>query len=344
MARQFQGRDTAQALRRVKAELGPEAVIVSTRPCTGGVELTAAAPGESFEAAPSGPNLQTLVDEIGGLKSLITTHLLSLDDQAEWGEAALNPAQAARAYFQAQEMDDEVAGRLLTPLIDAPAEGFRQKLEARLAAAVKCADPLCPAPGRPRIVYLVGPTGVGKTTTVAKLAAGAALGDGRRVGLLTVDTYRIGAPEQLKVYGRIMGLPVVVAERPEDLPTALKTLQRCEVILVDTAGRRPSDQQGLAAMRRFIDQTPGAGVLLCLAANTRARDLAEVIERFGALPLTGLIFTKIDESDTYGALFSAGCRLRLPVSHLTCGQRVPEDIIPLTPERLARLVLRRYGG
>ncbi len=347
MARRFQGTGAAQALKRVKAELGPEAIILGAKRTAAGIEVLAAPPGETVETGGTGERgepitLRSLAEEIGGLKGLITTHLLSAE--APWGEAAVSPAQEALGRLLSQEVDPELAGRMLAPLIDAPAADLEEKLVTILAGAVRQGDPLRPGPAGPRLVYLVGPTGVGKTTTAAKLAARAALGDGWRVGLLTIDTYRVGAPEQLKVYGRIMGLPVVVAERPEDVVPAVETLRRCQIILVDTAGRSPADEQGLAAMNRYLEAGPRAEVLLCLAANTRSRDLATVVGRFRNLPLTGLIFTKIDESDTYGHLFTQAVRLALPVTHLTCGQRVPEDILPASPERVARLVLRRHGA
>jgi flagellar biosynthesis protein FlhF len=338
VARRFTGAGAAQALRRVKAELGPEAIILGSKRTADGVEVIAAGPGEATEGCET-ITLRSLAEQIGGLRGLITTHLLSND--APWGETPLSPAQEALGHLLAQEVDSELAGRLLTPLIDAPAENFEEQMAAALAGPVSEADPMRPGQTSPRLVYLVGPTGVGKTTTVAKLAARAALSDGLRVGLLTIDTYRVGAPEQLKVYGRIMGLPVVVAERPEDVVPAVETLRRCQVILVDTAGRSPVDTAGLAAMKRYIQAGPRAEVLLCLAATTRGRDLAGVVGRFRDLPLTGLIFTKIDESDTYGGLYTQAVRLKLPVTHLTCGQRVPEDILPATAERVARLVLRR---
>jgi flagellar biosynthesis protein FlhF len=339
VARRFQGTGAAQALQRVKAELGPEAIILGAQRTAAGVEVIAAPPGESFERGET-ITLRTLAEEIGGLKGLITTHLLAAE--APWGGEAVSPAQEALGHLLSQEVDPELAGRMLAPLINAPAEEIKERLVKTMAGALGQSDPLRPGSAGPRLVYLVGPTGVGKTTTVAKLAARAALGDGWRVGLLTIDTYRVGAPEQLKVYGRIMGLPVVVAERPEDVLPAVETLRRCQIILVDTAGRSPADAAGLAAMNRYLEAGPQAEVLLCLAANTRGRDLETVIRRFRDLPLTGLIFTKIDESNTYGHLFTQAVRLALPVTHLTCGQRVPEDILPASPERVARLVLRRH--
>ncbi|MCG3110474.1 MAG: flagellar biosynthesis protein FlhF [Candidatus Manganitrophus sp. SB1] len=187
-----------------------------------------------------------------------------------------------------------------------------------------------------KVVALIGPTGVGKTTTVAKLAAHHFRKKGK-VTLATLDTYRIGAVEQLKIYAKIIGAPVVVSE--DRLKEAVARRQEGELILIDTAGRshlNASQLESLAVLSRI--EAP-VETHLVLSSNTRERDLEEIIDRFSAVPISYFLFTKTDETRNYGSLLTAMRRKGKPLSYLTMGQRVPEDIEVATPKRIADLVL-----
>ncbi len=191
----------------------------------------------------------------------------------------------------------------------------------------------------PRRIALIGPTGVGKTTTIAKLAAGYLARHGRSAALITIDTYRIAAVEQLKVYGTIMRLPVEVVTAPEQMATVLARHADKDVLFIDTAGRSPRDAMSLDDLRQFLRPEYNIETHLVLAATAAERNLLEAARCFEQFAPQSYIFTKLDESLDLGALVNLQARKRRPVSYLTNGQRVPEDILLADPSRLAELVL-----
>jgi flagellar biosynthesis protein FlhF len=186
---------------------------------------------------------------------------------------------------------------------------------------------------------LIGPTGVGKTTTLAKLAADYLTHFDGKVALVTIDTYRIAAVEQLKVYGEILCLPVEVVFSPAELQAAFARHADKDLILVDTAGRSPRDDQRLDELAAFLGPDSATSKHLVLAAPTRNRELQETVRRFGRLPLDSIIFTKLDECEDRGALLNIPARQDLPVSYLTNGQRVPEDLLTAKPATIADFVM-----
>ncbi|WP_298266761.1 flagellar biosynthesis protein FlhF [Geobacter sp.] len=219
------------------------------------------------------------------------------------------------------------------------AETIRPFLPQAFKSVIKCAGPLTLKKNGPRIIALVGPTGVGKTTTVAKLAALYSLREGHRAALVTIDNFRVGAVEQLKTYSRIMGVPVEVAATPMELEAAIELHSDKELILIDTAGRSPKDMEKIGELKGFLESRFAIEIHLCLAATTRDRELQEIVERFGVLPISRVIFTKLDESESYGCIVNAHLRTKFPLSFFTTGQRVPEDLEIATAGRLAGLVL-----
>jgi flagellar biosynthesis protein FlhF len=187
------------------------------------------------------------------------------------------------------------------------------------------------------VVALVGPTGVGKTTTLAKIAARAVLEARRKVALLTVDTYRIGAADQLARYGEIMGVPVLVARDRNELRRAAERVREADLVLVDTAGRsNPEDALRQAELVRSI---PRVQVHLVLSAATGASELAAIAERYRAVQPDRLVFSKLDEASGPGGILSAAVRIGRPVACIADGQRVPEDLHALTGPELTDLVL-----
>jgi flagellar biosynthesis protein FlhF len=189
------------------------------------------------------------------------------------------------------------------------------------------------------VIALVGPTGVGKTTTAAKIAAQCALGERRKVALITNDTYRIAAVEQLRIYARIMSVPMEVALHPSDLPQLLDGFSDKDVILIDTVGRSPFDDMQMGELQGFLKSDDRIESLLLVSANTDARELERVIQRYYPLGPRGLVVTKLDEASSFGALFSASLQSRLPFAFFTNGQRVPEDLRQATPEDAASWTL-----
>lgn len=181
--------------------------------------------------------------------------------------------------------------------------------------------------GDPDILALVGPTGVGKTTTAAKLAAWYHLHEGKKVTLLSMDCYRIGATDQLRTYARIMRLPCEVAVRKEDLPAAISRHRDADLIIIDTAGKSPYDPHHVDELADWFAPLRGVLPLLCLSATTKKEDLAQIVSSYQSLAPHSVILTKLDETRAYAALCQQVAVAQMPVGYLTMGQRVPEDFM-----------------
>ena len=194
--------------------------------------------------------------------------------------------------------------------------------------------------GSPRVIALVGPTGVGKTTTTAKLAAMSAFNNGKKVAMITMDIFRVGAVEQLKTYSKIMGIPLDVASTPKELEKAVEKHSSCDLIFIDTAGRSHKDKEKLDEMKGFFEQKIPVEVYLCLSATTKDRELEEILNRFKIFQIGKVVFTKIDESESCGNMVNLLMKDKLPIAYFTTGQRVPEDIEVATPAGLAAMILR----
>ncbi len=185
----------------------------------------------------------------------------------------------------------------------------------------------------PKAVALVGPTGVGKTTTIAKLAS-RLVGEGLKVGLATIDTFRIAAVEQLKIYAKILNIPIDVVITPQDLGRALHLRKGFDVILIDTAGRGQRDLEQIGELAKFFSGQPPVDVKLTLSASSSERQMEEAIRNFSALSLSSIVFTKLDEAAQLGPVFNQGVKTGLPVAYFTTGQRVPEDMEEAGAKRL----------
>ena len=193
----------------------------------------------------------------------------------------------------------------------------------------------------PKTVILVGPTGVGKTTTLAKLAAQYSMVAKRRVGLLTIDTFRIGAVEQLRIYANILELPLKVASTPEQMRQSIREYQDMDLVLVDTGGRSQKDRAKMAELLNFVSKRDDMyyELHLLLGAATKNRDLIEITREFGKMVIDYLIFTKLDECNSFGGIFNEVVWTQKPISYLTTGQNVPDDIEVAESSRIVQLVL-----
>ncbi len=217
-------------------------------------------------------------------------------------------------------------------------------LKARVAGLmeedIQISGPIRVTPGRCRLAALVGPTGVGKTTTIAKLAANFRLKEKRRVGLITVDTYRIAAVEQLRTYADIIDLPMHVVSTPREMRETVERMSHLDLILLDTAGRSPKDEIRLQELKVFLNEAGADEVHLVLGCVAGARALQQTAEQFGVVGPTSLILTKLDESEGLGNILPLLRNGGLPLSYLTDGQNVPDDIEIADAHRLARMILQ----
>jgi flagellar biosynthesis protein FlhF len=390
--RTFRAPDSAAALAAVKAALGPEAVILSTRAVDGGlfrrqeVEITAAlgpleedvprarprprtaaaavaahaaanpdarlataneplpASGLPARPAPSRPpDEDPLTAEVRYLRRSVeeARHALySVTREARAGRDMQLPPAAAEVHARltGRGVESALAEGLVRSALDVAGADpaailsvVRDLLGERL---VPCRAPWL-HDGR-HVIAVVGPTGVGKTTTLAKMAARAILEAKKRVAFVTLDTYRVGATEQLARYGEIMGAPVLVARDRGELGRAMERVADADLVLVDTAGRSsPEDVARQAALVRSIARVQ---LHLVVSAATGAHELAAVADRYRALLPDRLVVTKVDEAAGPGGILSASVRISRPISCVADGQRVPEDLHALTGPQLVELV------
>jgi len=189
------------------------------------------------------------------------------------------------------------------------------------------------------IICFIGPTGVGKTTTIAKIAADYLLSDEKKVGLITSDTYRIAAVEQLKTYASILNIPIRVVESSEDLTAAMDDLSDCDIILMDTAGRNYQQQQYIDDLQRMLPEKKKIQIKLVLSLTSKYEDMKKIIENFETIAMDELILTKKDETSSAGAILNLIYHYSIPIRYIANGQNVPDDILTVTPELIADFVL-----
>ncbi len=246
------------------------------------------------------------------------------------------------------DVEDEIARELIAKLqqhatpeqLDNTASTI-SLLTALVERELRCTEPLLPKRGYRRVAMLVGPTGVGKTTTIAKLAGRFGLEGDLRVGLITVDTYRVAAVDQLRTYAEIIDLPLQVVSNPAELSAALEQFAEFDLVLIDTAGRSPHDDRQLEELKQLVAAATPDDICLVLSLASGARSLRSTAERFAAVRPTSLILTKLDEAAGCGGLLSVSRDIAVPISYFTLGQEVPRDIEPANACRAARVILGR---
>ncbi len=406
--KRFEGVDMQEVLRLVKDELGPHAVILSTRHIKKGkgafgmfgrpiVEVTAAVDREEepplvvrpqlgrrpMPSMPAEANARDATDLVRALDPLQR----DMDQVKELLEQlATKERYAPQVNFPSLEREMNAVKRLIEHLVGKQQDtssplfpstimpyyqrmlgcGLEEPLARRMAEKVQnsltkdklederyvrgyfanmlvktvpVSDPLRLLPGKLTAVALVGPTGVGKTTTIAKLAAHYTLGEKKKVALLTIDTYRIAAVEQLRTFAKIIGLSLDVVLTPSELNQVLVQHHDKDLVLIDTAGRSQRDALQMAELRSFFPEDTPVIVHLVLSATASWSNLLETVERFQGLVLASLVFTKLDETNAFGTLLGTALRGQIPLSYFTTGQRVPEDIEVATAERVVDLIL-----
>jgi len=187
-------------------------------------------------------------------------------------------------------------------------------------------------------IALVGPTGVGKTTCIAKLAVVSKIIHKLKVGLISIDTYRLGAIDQLRIFSEISDIEMAVAYQPEEMPKLLKKFKNKDLVFIDTVGRNQKAKESLDQIKKYLDAAQVDETILVLNSTSSTRTLNDVAERFKSLNYNSVIFSKVDEAVTYGNIANVSVNHNVPVMFLTNGQVIPDDILSVNPSFLANLI------
>lgn len=325
-----QANTSAQSKRKAtpQAEAALEQILqTAQRTATAVMEPTVVAPVEIEKA--KNEREQFIIDEIRDLKE----YMIKLSKQQS------NQAVMSVQLFQLkeqlieQEIDTNWIDQLLQKILDKQTEERVEFTKEQVwdHAAVQLEEWLRPYSGNgisneARVVHFVGPTGVGKTTTIAKLAAEQTIKHGRKVGFITSDTYRIAAVDQLRTYANILNVPLEVVFSQMDLPRAFKQLSERELIYMDTAGRNFRSELHVSEVNSLLQTSEVSETVLVLSLTGKTKDMAAVADHFSKYGVRKVLFTKLDETSVYGAIFNLIMNFELIPTYMASGQTVPDDI------------------
>jgi flagellar biosynthesis protein FlhF len=302
-------------------------------------------PSENRAPRPNIANSNTSFQEIRGEVNILSEKLSSLvnrlNDRSFMPEPDESPEFLDDIYeniFKTlinNEMNPEHAKTLIVEFQNSKHEGtFSDWLAKKVNVASD--DPI-KAVGGKRIAF-IGPTGVGKTTTIAKIATIFSLWEHKSVLLLTSDTFRIAAVEQLKTYAKILGIPTEIVFDPDGISEILEKYEKTDIILLDTAGRNQKDIRHIETFNSLFNAFKPDAVHLVLATNMKYSDMVDVVDKVSPLGVSHLLFTKLDETTSYGAIFDIADKIGKPLSFFTAGQNVPNDIEVASGEYLCKMV------
>lgn len=330
--RTYRARSLQEALRLVREDLGPDASVLHTRDVAMGISRWLGGAKEIEVTASAEVQVPSRLESLSRLRTADEVQTADAQDYRSKFRADL--FQPSRQSAGLEELCRKAAERVH----DNQATRLR-KLEQEICVS----GPIRVGGETPKIVAFVGPTGVGKTTSIAKLAAHYALQQKCSVGLITVDTFRIAAVEQLRTYAEIMDLPLQVVSSPREMREAVDRLSDCDLILLDTAGRSPRDEVRMAELRMLLAEAGAHEVVLVLSSTAGLESCQSASTAFSRIRATSLLLTKIDEAVSLATLVPVLCNPHLPLSYLTDGQHVPDDIRVAIPRELAQRILQGGG-
>jgi len=360
----------AEAIAQVKCDLGRDAMIVETRRCRIGgwlglggrrgwevsaTEQDAESPARSMgtyvgEAGAGDEPPQAAVTE---RDDAVVRKLQEVRDMV--ARLAGRPSGSQRApalqevyeHLTAQDVEAHLAAELVDELArDLPgarledASTVREELRSRIAGRIRTAG--CGGGATRSVIAFVGPTGVGKTTTIAKLAADLKINGRKQVALVTIDTYRIAAVDQLKTYADIIEVPLQAVLSPGELRQELARLESADVVLVDTTGRSPSDAARLKQLKAFLDAARADEVHLVVSASSGRAAARKIVEQFTPVGVNRVSITKLDEAASFGVVLNVAAATGLPLSYTTFGQEVPDDICSARADQLADMIVGEF--
>ncbi len=375
--KKFQAPSMNEAVRMIKAELGNDAVILNTKKIKKSdsyglfsrewIEIEAAIDNhdsyESFSPEKYKRTSSTYdTGEIASLKNIIEEYIGSTQELKRempqlkkmlallMKQSGVFPTDSLDDKFISlyedltmQEVSEHIAHKLIENLsfeVDSSnrltLERLRNLLKIKMRNKIKIFTPEKKG-NLPQITAFIGPTGVGKTTTLAKIAAKCRLIEKKKTALFTFDTYRIAAVEQLKIYGDILKTPVIVVNKKSDFKEKIQSFKNYDYIFIDTAGRSQKDSFHIKKLKEQLNFS--IDIHLVLSATTKNKDLDDIISRFSIIPYSSLLFTKLDESSTLGNIFNKAFETGKPLSYFTTGQRVPEDIEIASKDKLINSLL-----
>lgn len=366
--KRFRASDMNSALKMIKQEFGPEAVILSVRDMEkgkgifgmmgrGGLEVTAAidAPFSDPQPRPEPearlpfsierPPVSVTLSSPRRRRPAAPAPRPAPEVPEAPAPAPLPPAPPFPEFYRRlvdQDVLEEVAREIVAAIDGMPNDALPlpERLSRGLARflqdkGVRSLD-LEPEPGKQRLVAFLGPAGVGKTTTIAKLSGHHAL-RGREIGIIALEDDRICALRKMEIFAKIINVPMEVAGDGDGLQRAIRRFRSKEIVYVDTPGIGFGDTRALEGLREKLKALPEIRNQLLISAGAREREMAALVRGFSAIPLHALILTKLDESPTHGNLLNHLVRSPMPLSYVTSGQQVPEDIRPASPGLLAGL-------
>jgi len=370
--KKYRAKTIKGAIGRVRKVLGPEAMIISTRRLgergeSDGFEIAAVPAGDDTSNKDSS-TFGEVKSELMSIKEMIylLNHSSSIIEKLMMNPTILN----LYAKLIRNGVSDHYARVFLEragTLQEQPADhtdNIRDKTIKEIMHVIEVKDPFeacLPQPARPParqgeaargmsgqardknqvIAAFIGTTGVGKTTTIAKLAAQLMLKARKKVGLISIDSYRIGAMEQLKTYAHILGIPCFPAFNRKDLLFALRKMEGRDVVLIDTAGQSQYDMSRIDELKKMMTADLAISSHLLLSVGTTESEMSRTAINFGPLQFQSYIFTKIDEAERCGSIINQIMNLHAPISYITTGQNVPEDIEGASKEKILNLLLSR---
>jgi flagellar biosynthesis protein FlhF len=356
-----------QAMAQARQELGPEAMLVNSRKSAietrhlGAYEVVFVSdlpPGETEEAASavskslSGDRLAQemaeLKKELEGVRRTINRSALA---PATWREATPDGSDAYSSLTAsdvtpelAREIIDAAQARIAKPAALKLRTALRAALVEELDSRIQVQPMLGRGEARPRVVALVGPPGCGKTTTLVKLAVNYGLAARRPVMLLSMDTYRVAAAEQLRHYSAILGVGFQVVETVAALAQAIEEHRGKELIFLDTPGLGSGEIGNYSVLAQFLATREDIDTHIAVPCSMKAADVSRAIDSFGAFRPQRLLFTKLDETKSFGSILNETVRTGKPLSFFTTGQRIPEDLETASKSRVVELILNGAGG
>lgn len=363
--KRYIAKDVQEAMIKVKSELGRDAIILHTRkikkPGLGGLfkkplfEVVAAVDSKNREnnksiispkqssvrnrtftsSMDSMPNteireMNTINSEISSIKSLLNNVLEKMDGESEAKVPSI--LQKYEEIFEDKNVIRSVSDKILSivsrqiSISDKNDQSIKNAIKIILKDYLGSPFVIDNDSKKQNIIFFVGPTGVGKTTTIAKLAAKQTIMHNKSVALITADTYRIAAVDQLRTYSEILNVPITVIYEQNELKDAMEKYSDKDFIFIDTAGRNHKNSELLAELKTLISNVDSPTVFLLLSLTTGYKDMKSIIESYQFLDYYNLLFTKSDEASSLGNILNAKFLSSMPLSYITTGQSVPDDI------------------